>query len=117
MEAEYAILEIPMTRVAQTLLQELKAGLGALYGNRLRGVYLFGSYARGEEDRESDVDVLVILDDVRRYADEVDRTGALGSQLSLKYGVSISQVFMRESDWLRGETPFLANVREEAVTV
>ena len=106
-----------MIRSVQPLLPELKAGLAAIYGDRLSGVYLFGSYARGEEDRESDVDVLVLLDEIRHYAEEVDRTGALGSRLSLKYGVSISQVFMRESDWRRGETPFLANVREEAVTV
>ena len=83
----------------------------------LRGVYLYGSYARGEQDRESDLDVLVVLDRVPHYAAEVDRTGELGSSVSLKYGVSISQVFLAESDWLRGETPFLANVREEAIAL
>ena len=101
----------------QTLLGELKADLGALYQDRLKGVYLFGSYARGEADPESDVDVLVVLDDFDRYGAEVDRTGYVGSVLSLKYGVSISQVFFRESDWIRGDTPFLANVREEAIPV
>jgi len=36
--------------------------------------------------------------------------------LSLKYGITISQVFMRQAEWLTGDTPFLSNVREEAVS-
>ena len=90
-------------------------GLKAVYGGRLKGVYLYGSYARNEADPESDVDVLVVLDRIDRYAAEVDRVSQLGSDLSLKYGVSISKVFMRERDWLGRQSPFLANVREEAI--
>lgn len=100
--------------VAQ-LLQELREGLGRIYGSRLRGVYLYGSYARREADAESDVDILVVLDGFEHYGDEVERTGQLGADLSLKHKVSISKVFMSESDWLHGETPFLSNVREEAI--
>lgn len=97
------------------LLQRFKNGLAALYGERLRGVYLYGSYARGEEDAESDVDVLVVLDHVDHYGAEVDRTSELASHLSLSHGVSLSNVFIREHDWLQGDTPFLKNVREEAI--
>lgn len=97
------------------LLRELKAGLEAMYGERLRGVYLYGSYARGEADPESDVDIVVVLDNIASYAAEVDRTGHLVSSLSLRYGVSISRVFVSERAWREGETAFLATVREEAV--
>jgi len=99
------------------LMAGLKAGLEATYGRRLKDVWLYGSYARGEPDPESDVDVLVVLDRIGRYADEIERTSRLGADLSLKYGVSISKVFMSESKWLRGDTRFLANVREEAISV
>lgn len=97
------------------LLGELNFGLKNLYGDRLKGVYLYGSYARGEEDEESDLDVLVILDRLERYGAEIDRTSYLISELSLKYDLSISRVFVSEQDWLLGETPFLENVREEAL--
>lgn len=47
-------------------LSEVKRALGALLGSRLRDVRLFGSYARGQFDEESDVDFLVLVDDLRR---------------------------------------------------
>lgn len=99
------------------LLEELKRGLAQLYGDRLRGVYLYGSYARGEEESESDVDVVVVLTDFDSYASEVDRTGSLVSTLSLDYGVSISRVFVSEHTWQQTQSPFLTNVREEALSV
>lgn len=59
-----------MNAVVRGVLSELKAGLRASYGESLKGVYLYGSYARGEADSESDVDVLVVLDRIDRYAAE-----------------------------------------------
>lgn len=99
------------------LLRELKAGLEALYEERLGGLYLYGSQARGEQDAESDVDVLVVLDHITRYAAEVDRTGQLVAHLSLKYGVSVSRVFISQEDWVARQSPFLANASEEAIPV
>jgi len=34
----------------------------AVFGDRLRELRLFGSYARGDADEDSDVDVLVLID-------------------------------------------------------
>ena len=99
----------------QDILRELKRGLQLIYGNQLRGVYLFGSYARGDAERESDIDVLIVLRDFERYALEVDRTAELAADLSLKHGVTVSLVFLRERDWMQGDSPFLSNVRDEAV--
>jgi predicted nucleotidyltransferase len=104
-----------MERDVAKLLGELEAGLKAVYSERLKGVYLFGSHARGDADPESDADVLVVLDRLERYAAELERTGPIISELSLKYGISVSRTFVSEREWLRGESPFLTNVREEAI--
>jgi len=98
-----------------SLSREIRRELESVYGDRLCGVYIFGSYARGQADPESDFDVLIVLDRVDSYGAEIERTSELGSRLSLEFGVSISQVFVSESEWQAAETPFLRNVRAEAV--
>lgn len=104
-----------MSGKIEELLGEFKAGLVAIYGERLKGVYLYGSYARGEADPESDVDILIVLDNFERYAVEVERTGVLTSDLSLEHELSISRAFLRERDWREADSPFVFNVREEAM--
>ena len=97
------------------LLKELKDGLVRIYGDRLRGLYLYGSYARGEAQAESDVDVMVVLEDYESYGKEIDRTGNLVSALSLEYGISISRVIVKESQWLNRDTPLLWNIHVEGI--
>jgi len=99
----------------KALMVELKRRLDTLYGSRLRGVYLFGSHARDEGDEESDVDVLIVLDRVDNYSEEIDRTGGLVSELSLSHGLVISRIFATERQWDEEQTLFFLNVREEAV--
>lgn len=101
------------TKISE-LLGKLRRGLEHLYGERLAGVYLFGSFARAETTPESDVDILVVLDEVTDYGQEIEHTGHLVSGLSLDYDVSISRVFVSSSAWRHRDSPFLSNVREQA---
>jgi predicted nucleotidyltransferase len=104
-----------MNEAIRGVLTRLKQSLSELYGERLKGVYVFGSYARGEADEESDVDVLIVLDRVDNYSQEIDRTSELMAQLSLECDRSISRVFVSEQRWREDQTMFFLNVREEAV--
>ncbi|MFW6012281.1 MAG: nucleotidyltransferase domain-containing protein [bacterium] len=111
-------LRNPGSRVAgwlSDLLGELRSGLEGLYGEHLKGLYLFGSHARGDAGPDSDVDVLVVLDEIGSYYGELDRSAELVSSLSLRYDVSISRVFLPIAEWNRSEGPFLLTVREDAV--
>lgn len=96
-------------------MKELKEGLVRIYGDRLKGVYLYGSYARGDYQQGSDLDVLVVLKKYERYGDEINRTSELVGDLSLEYGISISRVFMTESQWKQSDTPLLRNIRIEGL--
>jgi predicted nucleotidyltransferase len=52
------------------LLQEIKSCLAAVYGQRLQGVVLYGSEARGDAAPDSDIDILVLLEGpARTWAD------------------------------------------------
>lgn len=104
---------MPETKIDE-LLAKLRHGLEQLYGARLAGVYLFGSFARGEATPDSDVDILIVLDEVTDYGQEIERTGHLISGLSLDYDVSISRVFVSSSAWRQRDSPFLASLRQQA---
>jgi len=95
------------------LLSELKKELVRIYGEQLKGVYLYGSYARGDDRPGSDVDVMIVLASYQRYGDEIKRTSELNSKLSLDYNLSISRVFMTEDRWKNEDSPLLRNVRAQ----
>jgi len=106
-----------MEGTLQELLSELKEALQRVYGSNLRGVYLYGSYARNQEDVESDVDLLIILNEYKDFWEEVQRTGQWISDLSLKYNVTISPAHVKEADWVAGDSPFFRNVQNNCVAV
>jgi predicted nucleotidyltransferase len=101
----------------QKILKKVKKGLRQLYGKRLKGLYLYGSYARGDYREGSDLDLLVVLDTFERAPLELKKTDELVGALSLEYLITISPLFMREQDWLSGDKPLLRNVRAEGVAI
>ncbi len=104
-----------MPQNIKKILRELKTGLTELYGPRLKAVYLFGSYARGDYNRNSDLDVMIVLDTYTSYWDELVYSAELASRLSLEYDVTISRMIMTEEQWKKGDLPVLRNIRAEGV--
>ena len=98
------------------VLKSLRQRLERLYGVRLKGLYLFGSFARDDADEESDIDVLIVLDRVSNYSAEIADTSGIVSDLSLEFRQSISCVFASEEQWRNENTMFFLNVRKEAVS-
>ena len=97
-------------------MKELKEGLVRIYGDKLKAVYLYGSYARGDARTDSDIDVIIVLNNYKSYGKEIDRTGKLTSNLSLEYGISISRVLMKEMQWKSSDTPLLRNIRMDGIS-
>jgi uncharacterized protein len=94
-------------------LSRYRAELDAMLGSRVREFVLFGSHARGEAHEESDVDVLVVVDNLtdaeRReaigLAYDVDSTGEWVGLSPLVYSTaqaedlrSRERLLMREID-------------------
>ena len=98
-------------------LGELKAGLSGLYGARLRGIYLYGSYARGDYRTESDVDILVVLAGPVKPGVEISRTSPLVSPICLKHDLLISILPVSGETLDRRPDVFYDQVRREAVMV
>lgn len=98
-------------------VRELSARFQRLYGDRLSRMVLFGSHARGEAERDSDIDVLVVLRGRVRPAVEVARTGQIVAELSRRCDRTVSCVFMDEQRFSTRQGPFLRNVRNEGIPV
>jgi predicted nucleotidyltransferase len=75
----------------EPIVSEFKTALQTIYGDRLRDVVLYGSYARGDYDDESDIDLMVLLNDehVNTYA-EIFRLSDLTMDFTIRYGIAVS---------------------------
>jgi uncharacterized protein len=97
------------------LMKELKEGLATIYGDKLKAVYLYGSYARGDYRKGSDVDVMVLLRDYKSYWKEYYRCSDYVSDVSLNYDVTISCILIKEIQWKESDKPVLHNIRKEGM--
>lgn len=99
------------------VLQQLRAGLEAQYGDRLDRVLLYGSRARGDAGPESDVDVLVVLVGAVDPVVEIARTEHLVADLSLEHDLVLSRVFLSLEEYDDEADLFLRHVRRDAIAV
>lgn len=98
-------------------LHDVKKALRAIYGARLGAIYLYGSYARGDYDADSDVDLLVTLRGEANPWVESSRLSETLSDICLTHDLLIAAYTVPEV-WLRErETPLFINIRREGVLV
>ena len=82
-----------MLPIIHQIANEYKASLQNLYGNELAELILFGSYARGDFHKESDIDFAIVLrKSTVRPAEEILKTSPIGAKLELKYGMMLSSL-------------------------
>ncbi|PYV27906.1 MAG: hypothetical protein DMG27_02685 [Acidobacteria bacterium] len=108
-------------RRIQVILDALQERLRALYGERFKGLYVFGSYARPDAGiklpEDSDLDVALILSDFENVYDERARFGDITYDLELEHGLAISVIPIREADFREGRTNFTRVISEYAIRV
>ena len=91
--------------------------LRKLYGERLKQVVLFGSWARGDAHPESDIDLLVVLDEVESRRREMKRMRDILWEHSLANDTVVTEIPVSEREFHEAETPLLIRVRAEGVPV
>lgn len=97
------------------ILNQLRQYFQGLYADRLAYLILYGSQARGDAEPDSDIDILVVLNDVVDAWTEIERTSEYISELCLKYDAVISRNFATLSRYQQENSPFYMNVRREGV--
>ena len=104
----------------QVVLRKVKTASEQLYGEKLNRIILYGSYARGDNTNESDIDIMIVLN---CNADEIKKlrglTAEMVSNISLEQEVFLS-VLLRDKKHFEDNIdflPFYQNIKREGVAV
>lgn len=105
------------TKLKRIIIEELKQGLRSQYGSKLQKLVLYGSFARGDADENSDIDVLVVLKENISPGKEIDKMMDVIFNLSLKYDTLISVYPVSQEEYRNRKSPLLLNIRREGITL
>lgn len=102
------------------ILLEVKEQVVRIFGKKLRHLILFGSYARNEQDPESDIDLMVLAEEseeelrANRYV-----LGNVMADLSIKHDklISVMQVPYKRYKKYLDVLPFYQNVTDEGIEI
>jgi predicted nucleotidyltransferase len=97
------------------ILKEFKHELTEILGNKLVDVILFGSYARGDYTKESDVDVLIIVKE-RPTINEENKISKLCLRFLIKYNIIISAITYPKDIFDLGSS-FIGEVKKVGVKI
>ncbi len=110
-----AVRKIPVK--VRSILNETRDELRKIYHNRLKEMILFGSYARGDFVEGSDIDVILLLEQLTDIFVERERYLPIICQISLKYDMVISIIPFDSREFQKKRTPLILNAAKEGIRI
>lgn len=100
---------------ANAVMDRFITGCQKEFGDNLGTIVIFGSYARGDADKDSDLDVLVTLVSIEDYWKEEKKIEDVAYESTFGNDVSLilTSILMTEEEYLTGNSPLLTNIRRE----
>jgi len=102
------------------ILSEVQRKAKELTGEHLVKVILYGSYARNSQDKYSDIDIMILVQDseenIKKYEDDfLD----IAFELSLKYDILLSIILKSNNQYNRyvDILPFYMNIQREGIEI
>lgn len=109
-----------MPNTISNIIYGFSVQLRKLLGEDLSKVILFGSYARGDYQSDSDVDVMVLVKISPEEIEKIEESVFdLAFDIEMEHGIHISPIIKNEDQfeyWV-DVLPFYRNVRDEGVEI
>ena len=109
-----------MTPKLDEILNEYVNSISEVFGDKLKQIILYGSYARAENNENSDIDIMILVDmddvEIKKYLDDVV---SISFDFDMDYDINISPVLQDVNHfrhWLPA-IPFYQNVVSEGVVL
>jgi len=97
------------------IINIFKEQIKHLYKERFDKIIIYGSYARGDYNNYSDIDILVILNNDVNKSKEINNMMDIITDLNLKFNVLISVIPVSKYEYDNINSPLLINIRKEGV--
>lgn len=105
-------------KLLEKVISEIAVFSKNLFKDKLKSVILYGSYARGDYDDESDIDIMIVVDmtqeELCKYRWDLS---CCCSNVNIENGVFTAAVLVSEAmleKW-KYDMPFYANVIKEGI--
>jgi uncharacterized protein len=102
------------------ILSRVEDNMIEIFHNKLQDIILYGSYARDENTAESDMDIMILVDEneeiLKKYEDQIEDVMV---DLSLEYNIVLSLYAqsIKQYELQVSVLPFLKNVQTEGIRV
>ena len=105
-----------------SILDEFVKGVNQILGNRVKKIILYGSYARGDYNESSDIDIMILTDltddEIIKYRDCVTDI-AYDIEEAYNFSIMLSPLVKnidKFNYWLEA-LPFYINIQKEGVVI
>ena len=97
------------------LLKQVKRKLEKIFGHRLSGVILYGSYARKEAREDCDIDLILLIVEMKNPVEELKKCQSEIHKIDFEYDRLVSLLPIDATEYKTKNTPFLLNVKKEGI--
>jgi predicted nucleotidyltransferase len=103
------------TNELNLILKEISKAYREVYRSDLVSIILYGSYARGDYQKDSDIDIVAIVKGDR----ELKKVWDISSDLELEYGTIVSPTVIpfEEFEKYKDDLPYYRNIQKEGVKI
>ena len=104
----------------RSIIYRFSQELRHILGDKLTKVIVYGSYARGDYEKDSDIDIVAIVHGNRLdLQNKLKEIWDISSDLELEYGTIVSPTVIpyEEFEKYKNDLPYYRNIQKEGVKV